>query len=113
MRNSTIFSANNQSSQICEIKKTRREAAFYVNTIIAYGTWGSGTLAFSVSPDNGTTKIPLTSTPGGTGISLTANGMVGSQFGHSSSNTQSLTIWATLTGASSPSLIVLVDDNNQ
>ncbi len=113
MRNTTVFSANNQSSQICEIKKTRRESSFYINTILAYGTWSSGTLSFYISPDGGTTKVALTSTPGGTGITLTANGMIGNQFGHSSSNNQSLTMWATLTGASSPSLIVIVDDNNQ
>jgi hypothetical protein len=113
MRILTSFTANNQSTQICEIKKTRREASFYINTILAYGTFGSGSLAFYVSPDGGTTKIPLTNSPGGTGIALTANGMIGNQFGHSSSNTQTMTMWATLTGATSPSLIVLVDDNNQ
>jgi hypothetical protein len=113
MRTTTVFSANNQSSQLCQIRLTRREAAFYVNTIYASGAWSGGSLAFFVSPDGGVTLIPLTSTPGGTGIALTANGMIGSQFGHPSNNTQTSTLWATITGASTPNVTVLVDDNNQ
>lgn len=113
MRTVTSFTANNQSTLICQIRKTRREESFYINTIYAYGTFGGGTLAFFVSPDGGTTKIALTSSPGGTGISLTANGMIGNQFGHPSTNTQTASLWATITGATSPSITVLVDDNNQ
>ena len=113
MRNITTFTANNQSSQICEIRKTRRDASFYINTIYVQGTFGGGTLAFYVSIDGGVTKIPLTSSPGGTGITLTANGTIGNQFGHPAANTQTATMWATITGATSPSVTVVVDDNNQ
>ena len=112
MRNITAFTTN-ATQQIAEIRKTRREESFYVNTIYAYGTYGGGTLAFYVSPDRGTTLIPLTSSPGGTGISLTANGMIGGQFGHPSTNLQTSTLYATLSGATNPNIMIVVDDNNQ
>lgn len=112
MLQTTSFTANNQSSQIATAKKLNREITQYLVTILAYGTFGGGTIAFYLSPDGGTTKIPLTPSMGGTAISLTANGMGVITTGHPSSNTDTLTMWATITGATSPSVTVKCYDNN-
>lgn len=65
--------------------------------LVAYGTWGSGTLTLQFSPDGGTTWITVS------GVSLTANGYVGNIIA-----SQGDQVRAVLTGATSPSLTVIL-----
>lgn len=89
-----------------------REHTQYVSLLLAYGTFGGGTLSFYLSPDNGTTKIPLTSSMGGSGISCTSNAMAVITLGTPNTNLNSLQIWATLAGATTPSITLNNYDNN-
>lgn len=63
--------------------------------LIAYGTWGSGTLTAQFSPDGGTTYIAVT------GVSLMANGyaVLGATKGDK--------FRPVLTGSTNPSLTIL------
>lgn len=107
----TVLAANNANQYICDIDR-RRASPYYVATIMAYGTFSSGTVEIYISPDRGTTKIPLTLAPGSPAVTFTANGMVLVNFGNISSNNQTpLTVYAGISGASSPSVTVAVYDN--
>lgn len=98
--------------RLATIARPNRDSNNYVATVLLWGTFGSGTLALFVSPDNGTTLIPLTSSPGGTAISFTALGMVLLNFGHTNRNTDiPMQLWGTLTGATAQNLNVGVYDN--
>lgn len=109
----TITFAADGSQKLTFLHKAR-EHTQYVSLILAYGTFGGGTLTFFLSPDNGTTKVPLTSTMGGTGISCTSNAMAVITLGtpNVNFNTQQLQIWVTLAGSTSPSITVNNYDNN-
>lgn len=67
-------------------------------TLIAYGTFGSGTVALQFSPDNGNTWIDA-------GVSLTADG-------HGAFDLPAgVSLRANLSGASSPSVNVSIREN--
>jgi len=61
----------------------------------AFGTFGGGTLAIQGSPDAGTTKVTL-----GTDVTWTANGLGNFLL------PQGYTVYATLTGSTTPSITV-------
>jgi hypothetical protein len=111
----TVFSSN-VAQKIAKVQVKNRSVNNYVATILVKGTFGGGTLAFALSSNNGetigTTLIPLSSTPGGTQVSLTTASSFVFQAGNVSSNTQELALYATLSGATSPSIRVEVYDNN-
>lgn len=88
----------------------RSMAPHYVGTIIAYGTWGSGTITYYLSPNGGTTKVPLKDLTGTT-VTSTADDNVNVQLGNSNVNSTELSVWATLAGATNPSLTVSMYDN--
>lgn len=118
MKQLTVFSANNQVSQLATVKKINHALTEYIATVLVYittgsgQTFGSGTLALYLSPDGGTTLIPMTSSAGGSALSFTANGMAVFTSGHPSHNTDPLTVWGKVTGATAPNFNVAVYDNN-
>lgn len=118
MKTLTTFTANNQVSLLATVKKIRREITEYLATILVYTTtgssqtFGSGTLALYLSPDGGTTLIPMTSSAGGTPLSFTANGMAVFTTGHPSNNNDTLGLYGKVTGATSPNFNVMILDNN-
>lgn len=118
MKTTTVFSANNQTSLLAMVKKIRREVTEYLATILVYittgssQTFGGGTLELYLSPDGGTTLIPLTAQVGGSPLTFTANGMAVFTTGHASNNTDTLQLWGKVTGATSPNFNVAVLDNN-
>lgn len=88
----------------------RRDAPNFVATILAYGTWSSGTIAYSLSPDGGTTKVPLKDLTG-SAITSSADDSVNVQLGNGSTNSDEISIWGTLSGSSSPSITISFYDN--
>lgn len=60
------FSANGNGAWV-ELEHTRPL------DLVAYGTWGSGSLTFECSPDGGTNVINITDSD----LPLTANGIIG------------------------------------
>ena len=109
MLHTVAFTANNQSSRLFDVIR-RHDASHFIATIMAYGTWGSGTLSFYLSPDGGTTKIPMQDFSGAQ-QTLTADGSFNPNLGNSSGNNDVLSVWATLTGATTPSITVKTYDN--
>lgn len=89
----------------------RPDALYYMATITAYGTWGGGSLAWNLSPDGGTTLIPIKDLTG-TAMVSTANDMFNVEFGAPHRNTETLKVYAVLTGSSSPSITIDLYDNN-
>jgi hypothetical protein len=118
MKTLTNFTANNQVSLLAIVKKIRREVTEYLATILVYittgssQTFGGGTLELYLSPDGGTTLIPLTAQAGGSPLTFTANGMAVFTTGHPSNNTDTLQLYGKVTGATSPNFNVCVLDNN-
>ena len=102
------ITTNNSSTAI--VTATRPAGnQYYECMIFVYGTWGSGTIAWMLSPDGGTTKLPIKDLTN-VAITSTANDSftfrlpMGRDF-------EEITLYASLTGATSPSLTVLTFDN--
>lgn len=89
----------------------RRDHVVWKATFFAYGTFGGGTVAYYWSPDNGTTLMPLTDYSGNP-ITSAANDSFNSELCTGSHNTDKITIWIALNGATSPSLTIGFYDNN-
>lgn len=96
---------------VCHCKK-KRDNPSYKYTIMAYGTFGSGTLTWYVSPDQGATVIAMTDLTD-TALSMTSNKMFDGELGGvSSKNSDVLSIYVQLSGSTSPSITAAVYDNN-
>lgn len=104
------ITADTTSLYVCDIKKSREYWCWFA-TLVAYGTFGSGTVAWFYSLDQGTTLIPLNDLTG-VAITQTANGGVNAQFGVGGTNSDNPRIYVKMTGSTSPSVTVAVLDNN-
>ena len=112
-KNVILLTAQNTPMLVQQVKKINRELNNFIATILAYGTFGGSTLNFYLSPDGGTTLIPITPAPGGTAATLTANGMLQLNIGHPSTNSDLFGIYAQLTGGSGATVTVASYDNNR
>lgn len=110
MKYTTVFSANNQNSKLCDVFRRRGDSASFLATLLVSGTFSSGTLAYYVSPDAGVTQIPLKDLTG-SAITSTANDMVNINLGNGSHLGDQPSIWATITGAGTPTVTVNTYDN--
>lgn len=107
MRRTTTTITANGATEIARITSS----VLYKATISIYGTWSSGTATIQMSVDGGTTKVDLEATVG-TAFSATANKIFNlSETVMRGDNTTPVILYATLSGAGSPSLTVKVDDN--
>lgn len=100
---------------ICQIDRRRVNANAWQATVFIYGgggnNFGSGTVVIKISPDGGTTKI-ATKDWNGTAISATAAAQFCMQpVGNGTKNTDFITVYASLTGSTSPTIIVDLFDN--
>lgn len=95
---------------LCDINKPRAltEYRYAVN---AYGTWGTGTLTFKISTDDGNTLVDLQDATG-TPIALTANGNFTGNWGNGSKNNDAPKFYATMSGSTNATVTVDVFDNN-
>ena len=78
-------------------------------TVSVWGTFGSGTVTITASPDGGTTDIPLLDNAGAA-LTFTANGI--RNFLLNSDPTHPLSVSATLTGSTNPSIQISIFRNN-
>jgi hypothetical protein len=91
----------------------RQVANQFYGTFAAYGSsFGGGTVVFSWSPDGGTTKIPLKD-ENGAAMSTAANALFHRALGNGSTNSDFISIYATMTGSTTPSVTVAVYDNRE
>lgn len=111
----TILSANTAGTAVYTLQKSAYDTPLTVS-LAAYGTFGSGTLTYSISYNNGTTLIPL-KLENGTTYSTSTNDVI--VFGGVSprnnfglpDTTNGIKIYAVLTGATGPSITIVATDN--
>lgn len=89
----------------------KRDSNNFAMTCWVEGTFGSGTIAWRLSRNSGTTTIPL-SDYNGAAITSTAAGAFNSQPCTGNNNNDRVQLYVILTGATSPSLTVGFIDNN-
>jgi hypothetical protein len=124
----TTAGGSSDAAYICTVRK-KRDMPLYNYSIMGYGTYGSATLAWYISPDQGTTTIAMTDLTD-TAITMTANkafngamaaasGMTGPAAGTTAANPKSvsthneLQIWAKVTASTSTTQVTaVVYDNN-
>lgn len=97
---------------IGNVTRQNKDVYNFFASLCAWGTWGGGTITFYISPDGGTTLIQILDNAYNA-VSYTANSFANAiPLGNSSHNNDRLSIWAVLTGATSPNLNVGYYDNN-
>lgn len=106
------FTADAANTYVCTVNK-KRDLTDWFATAFVTGTFGGGTVTLLISPDGGTTKVPLLNTSNVAISTGTAGAMSSIRLGGSgSTNSDSMIIYATLTGSTNPALTVAIFDNN-
>lgn len=100
---------------VCVVNRRKNDANNWTASIFTYGgggnNFGGGTVAMKISPDGGTTKIAMKDFTG-TAITGTAAYVFNTQpIGNPNRNQDTLTIYASLSGSTSPTIIVDIFDN--
>ena len=72
--------------------------------------FGGGTVTLQASPDNGTTKVTLRDIAG-TIVSITQDDIYNIRLGYANKNGEELQIYATMAGATAPTVNVAAYDN--
>lgn len=86
------------------------EQPFAIATLFAQGTWGGGTITWKISYDGGTTLINIKDN-NGVVMTSSANDTFNISTGMTNKASDVIKIYATLSGATSPSLTVGFFDN--
>lgn len=106
----TTISANTTGTAIVTVHKPR-SLTEWVATINAYGTFGSGTLSYSLSTDGGTTKVALKDPSTGSAYSTTSADAINLNLGVANHLGREPIIYVVLSGATNPSITIDVMDN--
>lgn len=104
------FAADAALVELCTVNKVRALTEWFAN-IFVYGTFGGGTVTLFISPDGGTTKVPLLSTAGAAISIGTTGAMVSVRLADGGTNADAMKIYATLSGSAAPALTVALFDN--
>lgn len=112
MRRNTNFTVDAANTEFASCAKPRA-SDIYLATVSLYGTFGGGTVTLFMSPDGGTTKIPLIDDLTGSAFSLTSARCFDIQMGtgNGSASSNEIKLYATLAGSTSPNLNLTVHDN--
>lgn len=102
--------ASNTTVYICDINK-KRDLTTWNAGVMVYGSFGGGTVGLFISPDGGTTKIAMYDASG-VAITSTANDDYTICFGGGATNSDAPKLYATMSGATAPSVTVAIYDNN-
>lgn len=105
----TSIAADTTATALVTVKKPHSLTS-YVATINAYGTFGSGTLSYSMSTDGGTTKVAMKDITGAA-YSATANDTVNIELGVANHLGKEPIIYAVLSGSTNPTITIDVLDN--
>jgi hypothetical protein len=111
----TALSANTTGTAIYTLQKSAYNTPLSVS-LTAYGSFGSGTISYSISYNNGTTLIPLKLQNGTTYSTATNDTIVFDGVGVLNNyglpdTTNGIKIYAILTGATSPAITIVATDN--
>ena len=104
------LSAQNTNVYICDVVKDRGFDTWFGQGT-ASGTFGSGTVTFNLSYDNGVTLFPLNQDGTSTAAALTAVGVVNLRCAGMSNNNAPVKIYASIATATNPVLTVRIQDN--
>lgn len=107
----TRLTTQNTNVYVCNIVRRRNECNDWFATCTASGTFGTGTVTFSISFDNGATLIPLTQDGTNSPATLTAAGAVNVRCGDSNNNNNQPKLYASIATATTPALDIIVADN--
>ena len=110
MKHTRTITTNDSDTLLCPVVG-RKGSDGYTATIVVTGTFGSGTIALKLSVDGGTTKVSLKD-QNGDAIAITANDAVQIPvMGFGAELDGAPLLYASLSGATNPSLTVTVLDN--
>lgn len=102
--------AQNTNVYVCDIIKPRGFASWYANAA-ATGTFGSGTVTFNISFDDGTTLIPLNQSGTNAAAAVTAAGCVNLKCGGMANLGAEAKLYASIATATNPDVDIIVQDN--
>lgn len=106
----TTLTAQNTYAYLCTIKK-KRDLVNWEGYMLAYGTFGGGTVTWYLSPDGGTTKIAWKDISGNSYTS-TADDNFATMWGRGSTNNDMPQVYVGIGAATSPSITIACYDNN-
>ncbi len=89
----------------------KRDLDNWFGTFLAYGDFAGGSITWKISPDSGTTKLDLRNASGSSVVS-TADDKFTSCLAGGANNSDAPLLYASLSGATGPSLYVVLYDNN-
>lgn len=110
-RYNATLTATNTNAYLFTVHKPRNGSDACTFTVGAYGTFGGGTLAVNISPDNGVTLLPLAPINGAS-PSITAAGAYTFKCGNGDKNGDAPKIYVSTTGGTTPTLQLVAWDNN-
>jgi hypothetical protein len=103
------MTADATNTLICRVTKPRH-ADIWKATVNIFGTFGSGTVALNMSTDGGTTKVAIKNASG-SAYTTTAADNFNMELGNGGRYNDDILIYATLSGATNPSITITVHDN--
>ena len=105
------LAAQNTNAYVFTVHKPRNGSDCCTFTIGAYGTFGTGTVTVNVSPDSGTTLLPLAPI-NGSSPSITAAGAYTFKVGNGGKLEDAPKVYVAIGAATNPSLTIVAWDNN-
>ena len=106
-RTKVIFSGNG-TQLIAKVRK-KRDFSSWLASVFIDGVFGGGTVTLQASPDSGTTLTNIKD-KNSQSISLNSAAVVPVEFGCGSHNDDIILLYATLSGATSPTVNITVFD---
>lgn len=83
----------------------------WLATIFTNGTFGAGTVNYFLSPDGGTTQVPLKNAAGTAYTATAADYISTGSLGGSNNNSGDFSIFASLTSSTAATVTITVYDN--
>lgn len=105
------LSAQSTNAYVFDVHKPRGGEDCCTFTMGVYGTFGGGTVTVNVSPDSGTTLLPLAPI-NGSSPSITAAGAYTFKIGNGDKNTDQPKVYVAIGAATNPVLSIVAWDNN-
>lgn len=104
------LTAQNTNVYICDIHANRGYERWFASAM-AGGAFGTGTVTFNLSPDQGVTLYPMNQDGTNSAASLTATGALNLASGMQDTNL-CLRLYASIGAATNPNVSITVCDNN-
>lgn len=107
----TVTLTSDTFTKICDIVRRRGDANNWTASAFVYGTFGSGTATFQISPNNGTTRFTGKDWTGSSMTSTAAAMFTFQPQGNGTELTEYLSVYGALAGSTAASVTFEVWDN--